>query len=577
MNIDNLNNKSINNYIPIYYSYLNQSIINEDLNSITKIIEKGGNVNGVTVNGITTKIPLTCVNFKSGNFETIVRLLLKNGADINKEDLTGDTILTCYISYILKNNILKYENYNKIFLFLLERGANPNGTIFCNPLIAILNYMLTTKTFKFYPLIEMLISFNANPKYSTITLVQTSKNLKSSSYEIYSHTNSLKFLSPLFDISVDEIIDKCESEQLIKSLSIFYKIPYTTKSHVCKCIKTIISNKKDYNEDTFSELRKKKRKNTCHNDDLIIGYPIDSFTDNELVYLKDKTTKKEFTYCFHVSEIPMLLSNQINPFNNKPLDPKFIEDLVIKYKYFIPKTLEETLDNLFIYEKTIIDNNILINKLGEYIKTFNSYIQTDRIKELNINNLIELQNMIYEGNNNNINLNILPSDRLIVPNKSEAENKDYILERTLTHLFIYLNKHVGSLPLISNIIDQLLKDYEVAKDIISLFSINKKFNIINFINRNDSYNDFLNNIDKIILNSQYDVNQVILDSKFRNSLNEDQLAIIDVPDVLEFQDFIELYKNHIKSSIDDLLKKRFDEDYNLNNGWRDIIPVLLRV
>ncbi len=214
-------------------------------------------------------------------------------------------------------------------------------------------------------------------------------------------------------------------------------------------------------------MREYKREE-CSNDDLLIGSSVDSFPASELIYLKEKSP--DFTFCFHLSEIPMLISNQKNPYNNRPLESDFLDDLVTKYKYFIPKTLEEVLDKVFEFDLSPITIKVLIEKLGMYIKGFNSYIQPEKILELNIPHLIELQNMLYSGNRDIIGRMVdMMLDRNILMGESIDDSKKRIMERTITHLILYIKENNDGIPFMSNVVDQLLKDAETSERIMSLF------------------------------------------------------------------------------------------------------------
>ena len=585
MDIDKLNEKSIDNYIPKYYSYLGWAVSKNDIKSMEILLEKKANPNGITSNGLTLKIPLTNIDFRSSSFNVIIRLLLKKGADINQEDLRGHTILTLYFDFMF--NTLNYQNekFIDILYFLLERGANPNGTIFYNPLTMIVHSLNTIKP-KYhgivYKICEILIAYGSNPKFTSIVLNRWNDNIRRSALSLLNvypkNSPVYKLLINLFNIKVDTLIKNCSSQTLLHSLSKFYKIPYddetkslSTKS-LCDCIKTINNNKEEYKEDTFINVRKKIRvfnKQECSNEDLIIGSSVDSFPPNEIIYLKEKDP--DLTFCFHISEIPMLLEKQRNPFNNRPLNSLFIEDLVTKYKYFLPTTLEETLEGVFNFKDTTINNKILLDKLGSYIKTFNSYIQPDKINELGLNDIIEIQNMLYGGNRDIIGAMINPIDRVGMLGESLNDTKKRIIERTITHLIIYIRDNEGSLPFVSNIVDQLIKDTETSKEIVSLFPRNRIYDIVNYA-RGVSYNIFIQTVDRFIIYGRGDVKLITTDKKFLNYLNDDQRSVIEYLDIKEI---VELYRQYIKSSINEILKNRFG-DMDLKVAWNDIVPSLVR-
>jgi hypothetical protein len=578
--IKNINDKSVNNYIRDHYSYLNWAVKENDVLSINFLLENGANPNGITSNGITSKIPLTSISFRSDKFDIIVRLLLKNGADINQDDLRGYTILTLYFDFMFGTFNYQNEKFIDILYFLLERGANPNGTIFYNPLSIIVNSLheINKKYHHIvYKISEILIAYGANPNFETITLKINSNNERKTANKLlnsYSNKSSeYNLLNKLFNITIEDIINDCSSSELLTSLSKYYKIEYNgsdkSRKELCKCIKKINKNKESYDEDTFIEYRKKLReykREECSNEDLLIGSSVDSFPPNELVYLKE--TSPNFTYCFHLSEISMLLSTRKNPYNNRPLSSTFLDDLVTKYKYFIPKTLEEVLDNVFEFNLSTITIGVLIEKLSMYIKSFNSYIQTEKLLEINTWQLVELQNMLYGGNNDVILSMTNYIDRNFgLVGESNTDSKNRILERTITHLILYVTNNLDGIPFMANVVDQLLKDVETSIRIVDLFPKSKKRDIVIY-SKTIRYSEFIKNFYRIVIRNINDLPLVINDPKFRNYLSDDQKNVIDY---LEPSEVINIYVEYIKSSIEVILKERFGE-IDINNSWDDIVP-----
>lgn len=586
--IEHLNPKSIDNYIPRHYTYLNWAVKEGNLRAIDTLLKGGINPNGISSIGLSRSIPMTVIDFRSSDFKTIVRMLLKRGADINGEDLEGHTILTkCTLFFLEKENYLNV-NFFDLFTFLLERGANTNGTIFHNPLRMIVIGMLDIPREDrdiFFYLSELFLSYNANPKWTTIEFHQFTPHIKSNAVlalEDYDKKSSgYKIFNKLFNMSIQEVITDCKSDIILESLSKYYKIPFKTdgidgsekaKKSLCKCIDSISKNKKHYDEDKFSELRSfsNRRGKKCSNEDLLIGADIDSFTEDELIYLDEN--KPDLRYCFHVSEIPMLLQSQKNPFNNKTLSEEFIESLVTKYKYFVPKTLEESLESLFVFKETKLDSGTLLDKLSDYVKTFNTYMQPEKIKEIEVPDLIEIQNMIYQGNRDLIVTSTLPTDRVAIIGESPIQTKNRILDRTITHIFIYLKKNDGSLPLLSNIIDQLLKDTSTAKEIMSLFPLIRRNPTKEFIKVMPSFDSFKKNFYRGVSYSPAEMGLILGDRKFINSLTDDQKETISY---IEYRDVIEIYRRYIFETIELLLRSRFG-DISLNSAWNDIIPSVIR-
>lgn len=583
--IEHLNSKSIDNYIPNHFTYLNWAVKEKNLRVIDTLLKKGINPNGVSSIGLSKNIPLTVIDFKSSDFQTIVRMLLKHGANINGDDLEGHTIFTKCILFFLEKERYQNIHFFDLFTFLLERGASPDGTLFYNPLQMIVQVLSTIprddRDILFY-LCELLLAYNANPKSLTIMFHQFTPNIRTNSVlslDTYNKASTeYKIFNKLFNITVLDVVTDCKSDIILESLAKYYKIPYDgsdkAKKALCKCVEKISSNKGGYSEDEFVSLRSRIRKikgsKECSNEDLLIGTSIDSFPESELIYLDE--TKPDIRYCFHVSEIPMLLSSQKNPFNNKPLNEKFIDELVTKYKYFVPKTLEEALDDVFIFKETRLDSGTLLDKLSDYVKTFNTYMQPEKIKDIAINDMVEIQNMIYQGNRDLITASTLPTDRMAIAGENADQTKKRILDRTLTHIFLYLKKNDGSLPLISNIIDQLLRDTFLADDILSLFPPERKYHVQGFIKVVATYDQFKRDFYRYIIYSAGDMGLILNDKKFLNSITDDQKATISF---IEPNEVLIIYKHYVTSSIETLLNTRFG-DISLNDAWNDIVPSLIR-
>jgi hypothetical protein len=149
-----LNKVTINDWIPTYESYLGMAVHFGHKNSVQRILELEGNPNGITSSGLSQPIPMT--RLLSGHtspqeeakiFWTLIPVLLKGKANINGEDLRGNTVLTNAVTRFVSlpsASVNLIEEYQKIIVYLLAHGSNPNGTIFQNPLY-ILSVVTNTK------------------------------------------------------------------------------------------------------------------------------------------------------------------------------------------------------------------------------------------------------------------------------------------------------------------------------------------------------------------------------------------------------------------------------------------------
>ncbi len=592
------NKESVNKFIPHHFTYLNWAISRNDIIMAEKLLDIGANPDGISDVGLTFRIPFTSLDFSSSQCEHIIRLLLKYGANINGEDLRGHNIITSFMIYLISSEKIDVtfsrtksirdkqlsiiDSYIKQLLFILERGANPNGTIFHNPLLYCVKFLFKTNRASCLNILsdifEILISFGANPNYEVVEL-----SLKNNIYTTANKSNgkgSSKFesISKLFRLDVEEVINECESEPLVISLSKFYKLPIPKeinqkiKKDLCLCIKKIRDNRKEYDESTFSKLRgtiRRMNKVKCNNSELLSGDSIDSFPDSELIYLKENNPSA--TYCFHVSDIPVLLQNKTNPYNRKPFDKEFVNDLTNKYKYSIPKTLEESLENVFESREININEIVLLEKISSYVKTFNSYIDTENLKDIPHTDLFELLNLLY-GGNNDILATIQVTDRRRLLGESIEHTNKRILTRTVTHLILYLQTHENSLPFISNIINQLLIDVHVAKQIMNLFPVFKRKNIRGIL-AVYSYEQFMKEFYKYIIIDNSDISLITGDRKFLNSLTDDEKATIQF---IDNKSFLKIYMRYIGENITEILNSAFGSDVPIRDLWANIVQALIR-
>lgn len=584
-----LNKSSVNRYIANFYTYLCWAVKENDIKTVTSLLEIGCDPNGITDIGLSKKIPLTSVDFTHHNYKSIVIILLKNGADIKGEDLRGHSFITTFFEYltgILSNNKLlnkiQYEDFIGQLLFILQRGSDPNGTIFFNPLIycvKILDKVTNPSLINFlFDIFEILVSYGANPNCEIVELSRAN-NIYTTAKKDLKFGKKYDSIKKLFSLTTEDVVKDCNSKRLVLSLSKFYKIPVDeekalTPQHLnelCKCLKVIKNNEQEYDEKIFSNLRGKVRrmnKINCVNDELLMGESIDSFPDKELIYLKEKNPS--LTYCFHVSDIPSLLKNGTNPYNNKKLDKKFLEDVTSKYKYVMPKTLEESLKNVFDSSEVRITGKILLEKLSNIVKTFNTYIEAEKISDLSYFDMIELLNMLYEGNPHLIEAMVPHSDRMKLIGESEAEAKQRLLLRCTSHLLIYIS--INGLPFASNVINQLILDVSCSKQILGLFPVFKRRHIQMMLAMYN-HNGFINNFQKYIIRDMNDVSLIINDRKFINSLSDHQKEVIQF---LEYPDFAVIYKKYIEDGIKDIIEGTFGKESSINDIWINLIPSMRR-
>ena len=80
-----------------------------------------------------------------------------------------------------------------------------------------------------------------------------------------------------------------------------------------------------------------------------------------------------------------------------------------------------------------------MDRLSQIIKSFNNYVQVDRISDFGIENLVRLQNMLYKKDDRK--KMIIPTDKIAIAGETKEQTKKRILERTITHCFLCLHNY----------------------------------------------------------------------------------------------------------------------------------------
>jgi len=539
--MDNIKNKynknSVNNVIN-NTTILNIEIVNKNINSIIELIEIGANVNGISNCGITNKIPSTCIflnNKDTINFNENIQLittLILNKLDVNSFDLFGNTLLTTYCENIININ---NETINNL-IWLLNRGCNVNGTIFRNPL-----YILSNKeNFKEY-IYDIIILFKIY-ELIDVEFYEISKNIMKC-ISLYKYLN-LKFpiTKKILNINlIDYILEnKINNIKIIEIILLLYK---TKDIQNIATLKNLINNENDlnfineFNNTIYNKLYFENNINT----ETLNCNELTEFNIKELIIYNENNIQS----IFHLSEIPMLLKLQNNPYTTLLLSTEF--KTILLNKIYIP---QKTLKELYFNEEKInkLDEKLL--NIFEFLKiivnSFNIYINVDNLKNLSYNQLYETLLVLHMGNKNEMYKNINSID--LVNSKNNANKMFNIVVK-------YLIREIqnNKLNLVSNVIDQVLNDVNTVNDILKIFPQNttkfiKEFIIYNY-NYNDGYENFLNYIsDKCIL----------LDKNLIINLNKNEIIINN--------------KFYINEKISDILSFRSKD--NINNTWKDLINML---
>ena len=557
--LENLNSSSINNFDEHYYCLLNSVIHIQDLTE--KLLKKGANPNGITSSGVGLDIPFTFLHQKildATKYKEIVKTLLRYRANINAESIEGQTLLTSYFTYLFAylfaTNRDLDETHIEILQFTLNRGINPNGTIFYNSfvtLLTLLKHFNNETNFEILlEMVEILLSYTANPLQNSIMLKISGSKIFDvvSTLDLYVEKDGYEYnaFKKLFELSLDDILDSDENEyiHLKRFISKCYKAPIDE-------IKTIIDLKQEFKtEETYDNV---------YNEEFISGASIYSVTKDEIVFLKQNNKQ----YCFHVSEIPTLLELRKNPFTKADLDEQFIEEilnrdcfpLITRDECFQQQPLQHT--------STTIESNVLLEKIEFYIRTFNSYINLEKVKYFTSKDFVEIQNNIYDylsvGDEGVINMFTVNCFDL---------SREELYNNTLIVILLAMRYNREPLPFISNLLQQFISESEVARDILSIFPSSKKISTIRCIT-NHGYNSFLEYIPHVIIRTQEDVDELKSNSPFKQYIEEKCNGIL-------YEDDMDGLKITYRFFIDDTIREKLRDIGNPSYVWTDLIPSVIR-
>jgi hypothetical protein len=315
-----------------------------DVSLVQTLLELGANPDGITPTGLSYINPIGALHNVSSieTFKGILDLLLRYGADIHLTGLNDIPIL-----FWILHATYSYEKG----LYLLQRGANPNGTIVYHPACYILRSKLYEKP-TYLKLLHSLIDYGLD-LYGCDMLQQTPHSL----------------LPPSFAYT-----------PLPSSLKLIHGNPK-------KVIPLLYKYKDDLN---FEEIRnrRKLRMPVFHNDTTLMGNDVYEFTMNELLVLKEG----EYTWAFHRYDIPYLRQTKKNPYTNQSFPLSFVDALFSEH--VLPEhTLEEVLctppsnphpSNIQSYAKT---------RIASFVKTVNTYVDYAKLASLPpffLNEILEL-------------------------------------------------------------------------------------------------------------------------------------------------------------------------------------------
>lgn len=492
---------------------LNELVSNMNLTLLIDELEDKSNttntINGIIKGGIQRKIPLTCINFQHQNYKEIILLLIKHGADVNRVDANGNTLLTHFFTQL-------YDNWNDIvkssildtLSFLLKRGCNPDGTLFHNPLCIIL-LLIKKKDIRndkhlILRIVDILMVFQTNP-LTTIIIPRTSvKNQQLSPVDL---------IPPIF-----------------------------FKNSIYHEIKKIFLNTTYLKSGTI-KTTPIDRDIKIANEDLLCGHSVYSFDKTEILFY----TEKDIIYCFHVSEVPFLLTTGKNPFT-QVLFPETFKNTLISTDYYPIK-------NRLSYEKQEIRISDVLNYLEVQLKTFDSYIDLKKILDLNLKELVSLKDIIYEKVRNN------------QPHDVYTNNKTEIIIHILTIILIILKNNDNSIPTICLILENTFFESTISHSILSLFPVYSQHDVCHYI-VSHTFQEFLNKCEDFIQTVSTD------NAMQTQTIDNFFMYIEDNKEQEEWTDreIFKLYKTFIYINITEILEidnEKVDQE-EMETIWKDV-------
>lgn len=306
-----------------------------DISLVSTLLGLGADPDGITSTGLSYINPIGALHNVSSFdvFKAILDLLLKYGADIHATGLNDIPILF----WILHASFPCEKG-----MYLLQQGADPNGSILYHPACYILRSKMYEKS-PYAKLLRFLIQYGLDMDACDVQQ-QTPRSLL-----------PLSFSAP----------------PLPSSLKIIHGNPI-------KIIPLLYKYKDSFNYEEIQK-RRKARLPIFHNDTTLTGNDIYEFTLDELLVLKEG----EYTWAFHRFDIPYLRRTKKNPYTNQPFPPSFV-DILFKESVLPEKTLEESLNepsssprlsNVQLYAK---------ERIASFVKSVNTYVDYSRLSSLSV-------------------------------------------------------------------------------------------------------------------------------------------------------------------------------------------------
>ena len=378
------------------------------------------------------------------NAQQIDKLILA-GADINFSGLDQETLLTNLIEKSFEN-----DKYIDLIKHVLSKGANPNEPLYNLPLIKVILIVKHLKSVSSYKktisnTIDLLLTYFANP---------TQKDMNDVSAQDVKLTKvKKKYVENIYK-TLRDLIDDSKNKVIINYVSRIFKINSKNRQ---RCIQYILTHK---NEIDYQDISRRRNYTKCNNDTTFAFNELNEFCKSEVYFYKDSNGLE---WCFHMSEIPNLINTQKNPWTNVELSTEDIAKMYFFLDYIPEYTLEEATTEIFERDNVSINNKKRLSYLSTLVESVNTYVGAG------------LQQTILELPN----IEILEIFRLIngygisfkydqIYNVYLTNNKELLIHKLYDLLIDKLQSGEITLHILSIILDQVFKDYDVFKNFIRI-------------------------------------------------------------------------------------------------------------
>ena len=378
------------------------------------------------------------------NTQQIDKLVLA-GADINMSGLDQETLLTNLIQKSFGEN-----KYIDLIKYVLSKGAKTNAPLYNLPLNKVILIVKTLKSISSYKktisnTIDLLLTYFANP---------TQQDMNGVSCQDISLTKSKKKYVESIHKSFEDIINNGRNINTIDYISRLFKINSKNRQ---RCIQYILKHK---NQIDYQDITSRRNYTKCNNDTTFAFNDLNEFSKSEVYFYKDSNGLE---WCFHMSEIPNLINTQKNPWTNMKIDVKDIKKMYNFLDYIPEYTLEEATTEIFERDNVPINNKKRLSYLSTLVESVNTYVGTglqQTISELPNREILEIFRLI-----NGYRISFKYDE---IYNVYLTNNKEILIHKLYNLLINKLQNGKITLHILSIILDQVFKDYDVFKNFIRI-------------------------------------------------------------------------------------------------------------